>query len=90
MSGGLITDNPIQRFWQKFFDEVSPALIEAWNKIADVAEEITGALEEVQEREKNRAYEHLITPPLDHTMSHVIHTSTKPPHPIRVYRRRTP
>ena len=63
---------------------------EAWVKLRDAVNEIAEAVEGVQEREKTRAYEHMITPPHDHTHSHVTHTSSKPPHDTHLYRRRTP
>lgn len=66
------------------------AVGEALHKLAEVIDEIGDDLADTQEREKDRAYEHLITPPRDHTTVHVTHTSTKPPHPARIYRRRTP
>lgn len=66
------------------------AVEEALHELAEVLDEIRDELTDTQAREKNRAYAHLITPPLNHTHAHVTHTNTKPPAPTRIYRRRTP
>lgn len=78
---------------QQIFEVYRPILKaagDALRKVAESLDEIRELHEETQERETHRAYEHLITPPHDHTHSHVSHTSAKPPHPARIYRRRTP
>lgn len=63
---------------------------EVLRKVAEVLDKVRETYEETQEREKQRAYEHLVLPPHDHTRARVAHTSSKPPHPHRTYRRRTP
>lgn len=78
--------HPLQNFVQK----ILPAIQELEAKLRDTIDQLEEVVTTVQEREKQRAYEHLITPPHDHTHAHVSHTSTKPPRPARPYRRRTP
>lgn len=73
-----------------FNEEFMPAIRKLVSEVAEALAKIEEHLGEVQEREKKRAYEHLITPPVDHTHAHVTHTSSKPPHGKRMYRRRTP
>lgn len=73
-----------------FFNELAPILRKFVREAREALEKIEEHLGEVQEREKKRAYEHLITPPVDHTRTHVTHTSSKPPQGTRMYRRRTP
>lgn len=83
----------LREFWRDLFQRFQP-VVEAWKeaieKFGEGLDEIEEALTTYQEREKKRAYEHMITPPLDHTLAQVTHTRSKPPQPHRTYRRRTP
>lgn len=87
----------IRRQTEEFHQQVKatlPGILEsvstAFQKIADAAREaiqwIGDLITEVEERE------HLDPPPqpLRVDTRHVTHTSTKPPRPARIYRRRTP
>lgn len=65
------------------FKPLIEALEKAWRDLAD-------ALTSAQERQTQRTHQELVTPPVDHTRTHVTHTRTKPPAPARIYRRRTP
>lgn len=78
--------HPLQRFIKSVVEEFLPV----WEKLRDAMEQIGEQLETINEREKTRAYQELVTPPHDHTRTHVTHTRSKPPHPARIYRRRTP
>ena len=75
---------------QEFAKKILPVIQELAAQLRDTMAQFEEAATAAQEREKQRAYEHLITPPQDHTLAHVTHTRTKPPAPARIYRRRTP
>lgn len=75
---------------QEFANKILPVIQEIETKLRDTMDHLAEAITTVQEREKQRACEHLITPPHDHIRAHVTHTRTKPPRPARIYRRRTP
>lgn len=85
----LITEQVIEAY-RPIVKAVGEALHELAEILDEIRDEIRDELADTQAREKNRAYAHLITPPLNHAHAHVTHTNTKPPAPTRIYRRRTP
>lgn len=72
------------------FRPVMKELTETLQRLGEAVRDLPEHQKKTQERKKNRAYEHMITPPHDHTHAHVTHTSPKPTSPARIYRRRTP
>lgn len=81
-----VNAGPMKEVTRRISESLKPA-IEALEK---AWRDLTDALTRTQEQQAQRAHQELVTPPVDHTHDHVTHTSTKPPHPIRVHRRRTP
>lgn len=73
-----------------FNDEIMPAIRKLVSEVAEVLAKIEELLEETEAPESSRTDRRLVTRPVDHTHAHVTHTSSKPPHGVRMYRRRTP
>ncbi|AKF27811.1 hypothetical protein YH66_09735 [[Brevibacterium] flavum] len=73
-----------------FNEEIMPALRKSMREAAEALAKIEELLEETEAPESSRTDRRLVTRPVDHTHAHVTHTSSKPPHGKRMYRRRTP
>lgn len=73
-----------------FNDEFIPAWGKFVREVAEALAKIEELLEETEAPESSRTDRRLVTRPVDHTHAHVTHTSSKPPHGVRMYRRRTP
>ncbi|ALC05940.1 hypothetical protein CDES_07655 [Corynebacterium deserti GIMN1.010] len=77
-------------FTKWFNEEFMPAMRKLVREVAEAMAKIEELLEETADPESSRVDRRLVTRPVDHTRAHVTHTSSKPPHNTRLYRRRTP
>lgn len=77
-------------FTKWFNEEFMPAMRKLVHEVAEALAKIEELLEETAAPESSRTDRRLVTRPVDHTHAHVTHTSSKPPHGKRMYRRRTP
>lgn len=82
--------NLIDALTKWFNDEFIPAASKFVREAAEALAKIEELLEETEAPESSRTDRRLVTRPVDHTHAHVTHTSSKPPHGKRMYRRRTP
>lgn len=73
-----------------FNEEFMPAIRKLVSEVAEALAKIEELMEETEAPESSRTDRRLVTRPVDHTHAHVTHTSSKPPHGKRMYRRRTP
>ncbi|BAF54898.1 hypothetical protein [Corynebacterium glutamicum] len=73
-----------------FTEEVLPSLRKLMREAAEALAKIEEVVEEAEGPESSRTDRRLVTRPVDHTHANVTHTSSKPPHGKRMYRRRTP
>ena len=78
--------HPLAELVERVLEVVRPAI----EKIAELWEEITEALTKQREWETARKESLAPLAPNRVDTRHVSHTSTKPPRPTRIYRRRTP